>query len=219
MAQNTKPVDNTVQEVDEAISKSEQFIEKNRNNIIYVMLAIVVLVVAVWGWNALSNSNNAKAQNEIYPSQFLFEQGDFQNAVEGFEAIIDEYGSTKAGNVARLYAGLCYKELGQYDKAESYLNDFNANDAVMAPSALIALGNCYVDQENPDYKKAAVTFEKAANAANNAVYSPLALKKAGLAYEAAGDNAAALKAYEQIKNNWAETATAATIDKYIARVK
>lgn len=219
MAQNTKPVDTTVQEVDEAISKSEQFIEKNRNNIIYVMLAIVVLVVAVWGWNALSNSNNAKAQNEIYPSQFLFEQGDFQNAVEGFEAIIDEYGSTKAGNVARLYAGLCYKELGQYDKAESYLNDFNANDAVMAPSALIALGNCYVDQENPDYKKAAVTFEKAANAANNAIYTPLALKKAGLAYEAAGDNAAALKAYEQIKNNWAETATAATIDKYIARVK
>lgn len=219
MAQNTKPVDNTVQEVDEAISKSEQFIEKNRNNIIYVMLAIVVLVVAVWGWNALSNSNNAKAQNEIYPSQFLFEQGDFQNAVEGFEAIIDEYGSTKAGNVARLYAGLCYKELGQYDKAESYLNDFNANDAVMAPSALIALGNCYVDQENPDYKKAATTFEKAANAANNAIYTPLALKKAGLAYEAAGDNAAALKAYEQIKNNWAETATAATIDKYIARVK
>lgn len=219
MAQNTKPVDTTVQEVDEAISKSEQFIEKNRNNIIYGMFACIVVVLAVWGWNAFSESNNKKAQNEIYPSQFLFEQGDFQNAVEGFEAIIDEYGSTKAGNVARLYAGLCYKELGQYDKAINYLADFNANDAVMAPSALIALGNCYVDQENPDYKKAASTFEKAASAANNAVYSPLALKKAGLAYEAAGDNASALKAYEQIKNNWGETATAATIDKYIARVK
>lgn len=219
MAQNTKPVDTTVQEVDEAISKSEQFIEKNRNNIIYGMLASIVVVLAVWGWNALSENSNNKAQNEIYPSQFLFEQGDFQNAVEGFEAIIDEYGSTKAGNVARLYAGLCYKELGQYDKAINYLNDFSASDAVMAPSALIALGNCYVDQENPDYKKAAATFEKAASAANNAVYSPLALKKAGLAYEAAGDNASALKAYEQIKNNWAETATAATIDKYIARVK
>lgn len=219
MAQNTKPVDTTVQEVDEAISKSEQFIEKNRNNILYAIAAVIILVAAVWGWNALSDSNNQKAQNEIYPSQFLFEQGDFQNAVEGFEAIIDEYGSTKAGNVARLYAGLCYKELGQYDKAENYLSDFSASDAVMAPSALIALGNCYVDKENPDYKKAAATFEKAASAANNAVYSPLALKKAGLAYEAAGDNASALKAYEQIKNNWAETATAATIDKYIARVK
>lgn len=219
MAQNTKPVDSTVQEVDEAISKSEQFIEKNRNNILYCIAAVIIIVAAVWGWNTLSESNNQKAQNEIYSSQFLFEQGDFQNAVEGFEAVISEYGSTKAGNIARLYAGLCYKEMGEMDKAISLLEDFSSNDAVMAPSALIALGNCYVDQENPDYKKAAATFEKAAATANNAIYSPLALKKAGLAYEAAGDNASALKAYEQIKNNWAETATAASIDKYIARVK
>ena len=89
----------------------------------------------------------------------------------------------------------------------------------IAPAILSALGDCYVDKENPDYSKAAQTFEQAAKAANNAQYSPLFLRKAGLAYEAAGDQKNALKTYQNIKDNWAETSIAQSIDKYIERVK
>ncbi len=219
MANNTKNVDNTVQEVDAALSKTEQFVEKNKNNIMYVFAAIIVIVAAVWGWNKLSDSNNEKAQDEIWTSQLLFEQGQYEQALEGFEAVIDEYGSTKAGNLAKAYAGLCNKELGKYAEAIELLNDFSGNDNVIAPAVLAAQGDCLVNQENPDNKKAAELFEKAAKAADNAQFSPLYLKKAGLAYEAAGDNASALKAYQAIKDNWAETMSAQTIDKYIERVK
>ncbi len=216
---NTKNVDNTVQEVDAAISKSEQFVENNKKTIMYALIGIIVIVAAVWGWNKLSASNNEKAQDEIWTSQILFEQGQYEQALEGFEALISEYGSTKAGNLAKAYAGLCNKELGNYAKAIEQLKDFSGNDNVLAPAILAAQGDCLVNQENPDNKKAAELFEKAAKAADNAQYSPLYLKKAGLAYEAAGDNAAALKAYQAIKDNWAETLSAQTIDKYIERVK
>lgn len=219
MANNTKNVDNTVQEVDAALSKTEQFVEKNKNIIMYALAGIIVVVAAVWGWNKLSASNNEKAQDEIWASQLLFEQGQYEQALEGFEALIDEYGSTKAGNLAKAYAGLCNKELGNYDKAIDLLKEFSGNDNVIAPAVLAAQGDCYVNQENADNKKAAELFEKAAKAADNAQFSPLYLKKAGLAYEAAGDNAAALKAYQAIKDNWAETMSAQTIDKYIERVK
>ena len=46
MANNKKQVDNTVAEVDGAISKSELWLEKNQKNIMYALIAIV-LVVAV----------------------------------------------------------------------------------------------------------------------------------------------------------------------------
>ena len=90
---------------------------------------------------------------------------------------------------------------------------------MIAPAILSALGDCYVDQETPNYTKAAETFEQAAKAASNAQYTPLFLRKAGLAYEEAGDLKNALKVYQNIKDNWAETSIAQSIDKYIERVK
>ncbi len=219
MANNKKNVDNTVQEVDAALSKTEQFVEKNKNIIMYALIGIIAVVAAVWGWNKLSESNNEKAQDEIWASQLLFEQGQYEQALEGFEALISEYGSTKAGNLAKAYAGLCNKELGNFAEAIKLLKDFNGNDNILAPAVLAATGDCLVNQENPENAKAAELFEKAAKAADNAQFSPLYLKKAGLAYEAAGDKAAALKAYQAIKDNWSETLSAQSIDKYIERVK
>lgn len=217
MAKNEKKVELQENEFDVQLSKSEQFVEKNQKTILGVCVAIVLVVAAVWGWNMLSNSKNAKAQDAIWESEALFNQGQYEQALEGFESVIDEFGSTKAGNMAKAYAGICHKNLGNYDEAIKQLSDFSGNDNVVAPAMLSALGDCYVNQDNN--KKAAETFEKAAKAANNAQYSPLFLKKAGLAYEAADDKAAAAKAYQAIKDNWAETSVAQTIDKYIERVK
>lgn len=207
--------------IDEQLSKTEKFLEEkdNQKKIIYFCIALILLVAIVFGWRWMSQRNNEKAQEEIWSSELLFDQGQYEQAVEGFEAVINEYGSTKAGNTAKAYAGLCHKNLGNYEDAIKYLQDFDGGDNVIAPAILSALGDCYVDQETPDYNKAADTFEKAAKAADNAQYTPLYLRKAGLAYEAAGDAKNALKVYQSIKDNWAETSIAQTIDKYIERVK
>lgn len=219
MANNSKNAEETLLEVDVALTKTEMFIEKYKKDIMYGLVGIIAIVAIVWGWNKYTITQNENAEEEIWSSQVLFEQGQYEQALEGFEAVISEYGSTKAGNVAKAYAGLCNKELGNFDEAIKLLKDFSGNDNVLAPAVLAAQGDCFVNQENPDNKKAAELFEKAAKAADNAQFSPLYLKKAGLAYEAAGDNAAALKAYQSIKDNWAETMSAQTIDKYIERVK
>lgn len=211
--------DQTVQEVDVAISKAELFIEEHSKQIMSICAAVIIIVAAVWGWNTYRNHQNAQAQDQIYSAQFLFEQGQYEQALEGFEAVISEYGSSTTGNLAKAYAGICNKELGNYAEAIDQLKEYSGSDAVLAPAILAALGDCYVNQENADNAQAATCFEKAAKAANNAQYTPLFLKKAGLAYEAAGNNAAAAKAYQTIKDNWAETAIAQSIDKYIERVK
>ena len=207
--------------IDQPLSKTEEFLQQkdNQKKIVYVFIAIILIVAIIFGWHWMSQNKNEKAQNEIWNSELLFDQGQYEQALEGFEAVVDEYGSTRAGNTAKAYAGLCHKNLGNYEDAIKFLQDFDGNDNVIAPAILSALGDCYVDKENPDYNKAAQTFEQAAKAANNAQYSPLFLRKAGLAYEAAGDQKNALKAYQNIKDNWAETSLAQSIDKYIERVK
>lgn len=217
MANNNKKVDNTVEEVDGALSKTELWLEKNQKNIMYALIAVVVAVAAVWGWNYLKDSSNSKAETEIYSAQFLFEAGDYQQALEGFEAVMDEYGSTKAGNLAKAYAGLCQKNLGNDQEAVALLKAYSGSDNVVAPAILCALGDCYVNLDNNT--EAAKTFEKAAKAADNAEFTPLYLKKAGLAYEAAGDKASALKVYQSIRDNWFETVVGQVIEKYIVRVQ
>ena len=214
-----KKVEETV--IDQPISKIEEALQKKENQkmIIYGIIAIILFVAIIFGWRWMSQRNNENAQNEIWKSELLFDQGQYEQALEGFEAVIEEYGSTRAGNTAKAYAGLCSKNLGNYEDAIKFLQDFDGNDNVIAPAILSALGDCYVDKENPDYSKAAQTFEQAAKAANNAQYSPLFLRKAGLAYEAAGDQKNALKTYQNIKDYWAETSIAQSIDKYIERVK
>lgn len=214
---NQKKVDTTVQEVDAAMSKTELWLEKNQKNIMYALIALVVVVAAVWGYMKYNESQNNAAENEIYAAQFLFDEGDYEQALEGFEAVIDQFGGTNAGNLAKAYAGLCQKNLGNIDAAISRLEGYSGNDNVIAPAILCALGDCYVAADKN--VEAAKVFEKAAKAANNAEFTPLYLKKAALAYKAAGDNASALAAFQNIRDNWFETSLGQNADKYIESLK
>lgn len=219
MAQDPKNVDHTVEEVDAAISKSEQFIENNKKNIGMFFVAIIVVVAACFTFKTCGDSKNEKAQDEIYQYQSLFEEGKYTEALEGFEQIIDNYGSTDCGNSAKAYAGLCQFNLGHYSEAIPLLKSFSGDDIVVTPAVLSALGDCYVNQETPDYAAGADAFMKAAKLANNAQFSPLFLNKAAIAFEAAGKNDKALEVYKQIRDNWFETEIGRNAEKYIETLK
>ena len=211
---------NTKQQPEEVqASKSEQFVEKNWKTVLYAIAAVALVIVCILGISKCSDANNEEAANSeaLYQAQFDFEAGNYAAALENFESVINEYGSTKSGNLAKAYAGLCQMNLGEVESAISYLKDYDGDDAIIAPAILSALGDCYVEQEA--YADAAKAFEKAASKANNAQFSPVYLRKAGLAYEALGENGKALKAYEAIKADWADSELASSIDKYIVRVK
>ena len=213
---------NQNQQPEEAqVSKTEQFVANNTKNVLGVVAGLILLVVCVFGvrmCNANADANAAQSE-AMYQAQFDFEAGNYAAALENFQSVINEFGSSKVGNLAKAYAGLCQKNLGDYASAIEYLKDYSGDDNILAPAFLSALGDCYVDSETPDYAAAAKSFEKAASLAANAQFSPLYLFKAGLAYEKNNDNAKALKAYETIKDKYADSELANSIDKYIVRVK
>ena len=133
----------------------------------------------------------------------------------GFEAIIDQYGSTQSGNLAKAYAGICHFKLGDNQKAMDYLKSFDPKDDMISPAMIGLIGDCYVNMGNT--QEGISYFEKAANEANNDVVSPFFLKKAGRAYESLQQYDKAVAAYTTIKTKYQTSMEASDIDKFIAR--
>ena len=79
------------------ISKSEQFIEKNQKAIIACIIAIVVIVLAIFGIKKfVSEPRQQKANEAVFAAEQFFAQGDFQAALYGDTTTNDKY------SVARL---------------------------------------------------------------------------------------------------------------------
>jgi tetratricopeptide (TPR) repeat protein len=207
----------------EIFSRSERFIETYKNYIMAGVGAIIIIVLAVLGVrHYYLIPKEAEAQEAIFPCENYLANRQWEQALNGdsvasfgFLGIMDDYGFTKTGKLAKAYAGICYYHLGQYEKALSYLESYSVNDRVVAAVITGLRGDCYVNMG--DVKKGVKYFKKAADKASGQHISPVYLKKAGLAYESLSDYKNAIKVYTTIKREYPESTEAGTIDRYISR--
>ena len=88
---------------------------------------------------------------------------------------------------------------------------------MVAPVALGALGDCYVEKGNVE--KGLSFYSKAISYTSNTLSTPLFLLRRGLLYEANGRKADALVDYQTIKDSYPKSPQALDIDKFIERVK
>ena len=135
----------------------------------------------------------------------------------GFTEVYDQYKSTKTGKLAAYYAGISYMKLGKYQEAIDYLNKFSGKDDILAPMALGAIGDCYMELDNTN--EAAAYYEKASNKSKNDFTGPMFLTKAGMTYEILGDYAKALNCYKTLKADYPLSNEAFEISKNIANME
>lgn len=211
--------------VEEAIGQSEAFIIKHKTTIIGVVAAIIIIIAGVMLYkHYISVPKEAKAEAAIFKAEQYFGQDAFELALNGdslgnmgFIKIADEFGSTKSGELAKAYAGISYAQLGNYEEAIKYLNEFSGDDQMITPAVLGALGNCYANLDQLD--KATATLLKASDEADNTTLSPTYLIQAGLIFEKQGKLDDAIAAYTKIKEKYFNSYQAMDIDKYIDRAK
>ena len=212
--------DEQLQEVNEALTGAGKWIEDNANLITWVVCGIALVVMGIIAINQYVIKPKAlEASNENAKAAVYFMNGDYEKALKGddaecigFEAIADEY-HNQQGELAALYAGICYFEKGEYEDAAKYLSKFSADDINIDPAASQLLGDAYV--ELGEYGKAAKAFEAAAKSGND-IIAPMSLKKAGIVYLHEGEKSKALKAFQAIKADYPQSNEAQDIDKYIA---
>jgi tetratricopeptide (TPR) repeat protein len=217
MAKKEDRTEDQLANVEQALGKTEQFIENNRKMISYVIIGIIVLVLAILGYfKYISGPKEIKAFNTIHYAEKYFEQDSFLLALNGdgvnsgFLEIIDDFGRTKSGNLAKYYAGISYLNLAMLDtnairteyleNSIKYLNDFSSDDELVMPMALGAMGDAYDELGDPE--KAIDQYKKATEASDNEFTKPLFLLKMGMMYSALGKHDKALETFEIIKNDF-----------------
>ena len=229
---NTKNVETL--DVNERIKRSEAFVNKYKMPLaIGIGALVVVIAAAIIAKVFYFGSCADKASTALAKGQEYFANEQFDKALNGdgatytgFAKIADEYSGTDAANLAHLYAGICYANLGKWNEAVKELDAYSpGDDAMVSPAAVGALADAYAQTGNVD--KAIDYLKKAAKMAdgkmemdvNNSI-SPTFLLKAGVLLESQNKKAEALKIYQDIKKNYINSALvqSSEIDKYIERV-
>jgi len=223
MAKKEEKINDELANVEHALTSTEAFIEKYQKQILIGVAVVVLVVLSVLSFkNFYLDKREIAAENEMYKSQAAFAADSFKIALDGgresigFKEIASEYSITASGKLASAYAGICSYKLGQYEDAVKYLSKYDGDDTYFKASVIGLTGDSYV--ELGETSKAVSYFEKAADL-NNAIMSPVYLKKAGLVYESTKEIEKAEKAYTTIKEKYPKSQEAADIDKYLARVQ
>lgn len=222
----------SAQNPEESLNKREAFFMKNKKAILYTVAAIIVAIAGIIIYNNLvSEPREDKASTALAMGQEYLANEQYEKALNGdstgyagFIKVADEYSSTDAGNLANLYAGLCYAHLGKWNEAVKYLENYSsADDITVSPNAMSALGDAYANTNQLDkavdcFKKAAKMADSDAFEGKNNTLSPTYLIKAAEILESQNKKDEALKIYEDIKKNYTNSPLSQEIDKYIERV-
>ena len=225
--------ENAASNMAETLTSSEVFMLKYKKHIVIAVVALIVLVAGFFLYkNYVSAPREEKASTELAKGQELFGMQQFEQALNGdgatfsgFVKIANDYSSTDAGKLAKLYAGLCYANLNKWNEAVKYLDSYSpGNDAMVSPAAIAALGNAYahvgkIDEAINALKKAADKADSKSEDGTNNSLSPTFLLQAGQLLESQNKKADALKVYQDIKKKYVNSAIVQSqeIDKYIER--
>ena len=213
---------------EQTLNNQEQFFLKYRKQILIAVAAILLIIAGCLAYKTfVAEPRENKASTAMAKAQEMFAERDFQKALngdktnEGFLSVIENYGGTDAANLAKGYAGLCYAQMGKWQEAVKYLEDFSPkSDAIISPAIVGALGNAYantgkVDEAISTLKEAASMADSRSESVNNTT-SPTYLLQAARLLESQ-KKTEALKIYKQIKEKYVNSAAAQDIDKYIER--
>jgi TolA-binding protein len=204
--------------------KATGWYEANKKAIGIGALILAVLVVASIAFLNNRRSGNEKAMTELGKIYTYYDNAQYAVAIDGvperniagLKSIVDNYGSTGAGELARFYLANCYYQLRRFDEALEAYDDFSPNSQLLTVSRLSGIAACR--EAKGEYGEAAAMFEKAAVTYGNDVNAPENLGHAARNFGQAGDKERAVEVYKKIKKEFPKSTIARDVDRYIAQL-
>ncbi|MDD5571245.1 MAG: tetratricopeptide repeat protein [Bacteroidales bacterium] len=205
-------------------TRSEEYINENQKTVSIVVGVIVGILLIYFAYKKFYLApREIEAQSQMYSAENYFDKDSLKFALNGdgnnpgFLEIIDQYGSTKSGNLAHYYAGMCYLKLGQFQNAIDHLESFKSDDQLVKTLAIGAVGDAYLELKQTD--KAIEYYTKAAERKANTLTSPYFLNKLANTYEDNNQLDKAIEIYQRLKKEYPKSFEAKEAEKYIAKIK
>ncbi len=205
--------------------KSLDFFNQHKNKI-YLYGGIVVVVFAAIFWYVDNKAkNDDKASTELGKILASYEKGAYQEAINGKPAekilglkqIVDEYGSTETGEVAKIFLANSYSMMGKTEDAFKYYDDYSGDNKVFKATALAGKAGYY--ESKNEYQKAADLFLEAAHQSEENALNAEYLLKAGINFIDAGQKDKAKEALKSLKDEYKTSSAVREVDRYLALVK
>jgi len=196
--------------------------QANKKLVNGVLTGVVILAIVIVAYMNNVSSNNLKATTELGKVLPYYDQGKFdlaiggnlQDNIRGLQSIVEEYGSTKAGELAGFYLANSYFAQGDFEKALKYYLSVDVKDDMITASALAGAGACY--EAKGDNAKAASLYEKAAFRSSKDVNVPENMFHAAQNYMLSGNKEKAIELFKKVKKDFPTSAVSRDIDRWIA---
>ncbi|WP_185850461.1 tetratricopeptide repeat protein [Blattabacterium cuenoti] len=164
---------------------------KSNKKYVIIYSCIITAIALVFGIlyyeKFFIHSYEKKALLELTYAQQYLSQGEINKALNkkktkinylGFLGIISKYPFTKAGNISKFYAGICYYKLGIYKESIKMMESFSAKDDILFSIKYGFIGDAFSQMQ--DKEKALIYYIKAAKVKENELTTPLYYYKAAL---------------------------------------
>lgn len=206
-------------------TKVIELFEEYKQQFMIAGAVIVIIIAAIYIYNNKMEENQIAATTELSRVLPIYEQKNYQEAIDGqpgtsaigLKTIVEDYGSSQAGEVAKIYLGNASYYLGNYDEALEYYSDYSGDQSEFKAAALAGQAACY--SSKGDYEEAASKYEKAAGITKFNANNPSYLLQAGNMYLKTGAVESAKKVFNIIKNDYKTSTEARNIDRYLSEVE
>jgi tetratricopeptide (TPR) repeat protein len=207
------------------VDRAKDFWGQYGRIILIASTAIILLGAAYLAYKYLvKEPQEEKASEAIFKAEEYYRADSLNMALNGdginagFLKIIDKYGSTKAGNLAKFYAGSIFLKQGNFAKAAGHLKDFSTDSKMVQARGYKLLGDAYAESgKNADaleaYKKAADHFEE--DEMNSSEYLFTA---AYFADRVMNNKKEAIELFKDLKEKYPRTEKGFEADKFLAQL-
>lgn len=201
------------------------FVDEYKSKImLYGSITLVALFLIIFFVNR-NIQQNQKAGLELSRMVTIYDNGSYLEAIDGklgtnligLKKIVEDYGSTENGEIAKIYLANSYSFLGKYEEAYKYYKDYDGSIDMYKAASLAGQGDYFASKN--DYEKAAELFNKAAMVSELNALNSEYLLKAGINYLKTGDKDNAKKLFNLIKVDYKTSAVANQVDKYLAQAE
>jgi tetratricopeptide (TPR) repeat protein len=204
--------------------KMTSFYGKHKKNISIGITALVVLILASVVYLKNRSDNNERAMTQLGQVIGFYDSGQYQSAIDGvpernipgLKSIVENYGNSHGGDIARFYlANACFYT-GRYEDALKNFKDFGTSEQLLEVSRLAGIGSC--NEVLGNHRDAAEYFEKAATEYSKDINAAENLNNAARNYAQAGDKERAIELYRKLKKNFPTTVYARDADRFISQL-